>query len=159
MPHIYLLCGSIGLRVTNISSLFFSLFPSSDITYWIKYFDKIKCYSDRPYLFFFFFSSKPETHILFWGPYRNSIYEKFIIIQSYLRVESNIHAWGRGGLSLCFSYICLFVLKCMFLSFFSSSWCWGLAALDLSIIFLAVAAVLSMKFHQLSLGVAVRAFE
>ena len=40
--------------------LFFSLLPNSDITNWTKYFDKIKCYSDRPYLVYF--SLKPETH-------------------------------------------------------------------------------------------------
>ena len=35
----------------------------------------------------------------------------------------------------------------------------GFAALDHSINFLAVAAVLSMKFHQFSQGVGVRAFQ
>ena len=33
--------------------------------FYIKYFDKIKCYADRPYLFFS--ELKPETHIYFWG--------------------------------------------------------------------------------------------
>ena len=50
--------------------LFFSLLPNSDITNWTKYFDKIKCYSDRPYLVYF--SLKPETHtwsvgIVWWS--------------------------------------------------------------------------------------------
>ena len=45
--------------------LFFLLLHNSDISYWIKYFDKIKYYSDRPYLVFF--SLKPETHIFFFG--------------------------------------------------------------------------------------------
>ena len=62
-PHIYQLCCSIGHRV-NSFLLFFSLLPNSDITYWIKYFDKIKCYTDRPYLVFF--SLKPETYIYFF---------------------------------------------------------------------------------------------
>ena len=31
---------------------------------YIKYFDKIKCYADRPYLVFL--ELKPETHIYFW---------------------------------------------------------------------------------------------
>ena len=44
--------------------LFFSLLHNSDITYWIKYFDKIKCYSDQPYLVFF--SLKPEIHTYFF---------------------------------------------------------------------------------------------
>ena len=35
--------------------------------FYIKYFDKIKCYADRPYLVFS--ELKPETHIyfFFWG--------------------------------------------------------------------------------------------
>ena len=44
--------------------LFFSLLHNSDLNNWIKYFDKIKCYSYRPYLVFF--SLKPETHIYFF---------------------------------------------------------------------------------------------
>ena len=32
--------------------------------FYIKYFDKIKCYADRPYLVFS--ELKPETHILFF---------------------------------------------------------------------------------------------
>ena len=45
--------------------LFFSLLPNSDITYWIKYFDKIKCYSNRPYLFFFSAWNLKRTYIFF----------------------------------------------------------------------------------------------
>ena len=34
--------------------------------FYIKYFDKIKCYADRPYLVFS--ELKPETHIFFFWP-------------------------------------------------------------------------------------------
>ena len=34
--------------------------------FYIKYFDKIKCYADRPYLVLS--ELKPETHIYFFGP-------------------------------------------------------------------------------------------
>ena len=58
-PYIYQLCCIIGYRV-NISFCFLTVSQS-----WhhllIRYFDKIKCYSDRPYLDFF--SLTPETHI------------------------------------------------------------------------------------------------
>ena len=53
------------LVIDSIFHVIFALLPKSDITYWIKYFDKIKCYSDRPYLVFF----QPETwntHIYFF---------------------------------------------------------------------------------------------
>ena len=46
--------------------LFFSLLHNSDITYWIKYFDKIKCYSDRPYPVFFSAWNLKHTYIFFW---------------------------------------------------------------------------------------------
>ena len=52
--------------------LFFSLLPTSDITYWIKYFDNIKCYSD--WLYLVFFSLKPETHIYFFLALRSYYY-------------------------------------------------------------------------------------
>ena len=37
-------------------------------------------------------------------------------------------AWGRESWTVCFSCISLFVLYVLILSFFSSSWCRGLAA-------------------------------
>ena len=37
--------------------------------FYIKYFDKIKCYADRPYLVFS--ELKPETHIYIFWPYAN----------------------------------------------------------------------------------------
>ena len=36
--------------------------------FYIKYFDKVKCYADRPYLNFS--ELKPETHIYLFWPYQ-----------------------------------------------------------------------------------------
>ena len=38
--------------------------------FYIKYFDKIKCYADRPYLFFS--ELKPESHIYIFWPDANA---------------------------------------------------------------------------------------
>ena len=49
--------------------------------FYIKHFDKIKCYADRPYLVFS--ELKPETHIFFFWPKESENLRNFIRPQLY----------------------------------------------------------------------------
>ena len=42
--------------------------------FYTKYFGKIKCYADRPYLVLFS-ELKPETHIYIFWPYRSIVWQ------------------------------------------------------------------------------------
>ena len=57
--------------------------------FYIKYFDKIKCYADRPYLVFS--ELKPETHIFFfWPKLCHSLFMPFVCYVLLILPASNL---------------------------------------------------------------------